>query len=185
MAAVLAVIGVAAGLGAITSPADGQPVVVAAHDIASGTVIGDDDLRVAVLPASATPQGAFTEVSDVVGRQALSDIPARDIVMESALLSADLTTATGLLKLPVHFTDSAAVSLLRSGQRIDIFGPSGSGGSSALVASNLPVLAIPQSDSGSAWGDQATALVVIEVTPDQAASLSSAAAGGSLSFALR
>lgn len=182
----LAVIGVATGLSALGSAStQGRPGVVATHAIASGTVIEAADLTVVNLPDAALPQEAFGQVSDVVGRQALSDIPQRGIVVESNLLSGELTGTTGLLKLPVHFADNSAVSLLHRGQHIDVFGPTGSGGGFALVASDITVLAIPQGDQGGPWGTDTASLVVIEVDPTQAANIAAAASSTSLSFALR
>ena len=144
VAAVLTVIAVAAGLSTLSSAAaDGRPTVVAAHAIPSGTVIGEADLTVVRLPAAALPEAAFSQPSPLVGRQTLSDIAARTVVREPDLLSDDMTGTAGMLKLPVHFADNAAVSLLRSGQRIAIFDPTGSAGDYALVATNFAVLAVP------------------------------------------
>ena len=186
VAAVLTVIAVAAGLSTLNSAtADGRPTVVAAHPIPSGTVIGEADLTVVRLPASALPEGAFSQPDQLVGRQTLGEIAARTVVREPELLSDDLTSTTGMLKLPVHFSDSAAVSLLRSGQHIDIFGPTGSAGGFALVAANIAVLAVPQPDQGGPWSGDGAALVVVEVNPEQAAAISAASSSTSLSFALR
>lgn len=185
-AAALAVIGVAAGLSSVDSvTSQGHPTVVAAHTIPGGAVISEADLTVVALPDAALPQGTSSQASALVGRQALSDIPGRAIVVESNLLGGELASTSGLLKLPVHFSDDAAVSLLRSGQHIDIFGPSGSGGSFALVASDITVLTIPPTEQSTGLGATSSELVVIEVTPEQAASISSAASSTSLSFALR
>lgn len=186
VAAVLTVIAVAAGLSTLSSAtADGRPTVVAAHPIPSGTVIGEADLTVVRLPASALPEGAFSQPDQLVGRQTLGEIAARTVVREPELLSDDLTGTTGMLKLPVHFSDSAAVSLLRSGQHIDIFGPTGSASGFALVAANIAVLAVPQPDQGGPWSGDGAALVVVEVNPEQAAAISAASSSTSLSFALR
>lgn len=186
VAAVLTVIAVAAGLSTLSSAAaDGRPTVVAARPIPSGTVISEADLTLVRLPASAVPEEAFSHPDQVVGRQALSEIAVRTVIGEPELLSDELTGTTGMLKLPVHFSDSAAVSLLRSGQHIDIFGPTGSAGGFALVATNIAVLAIPQPDQGGAWSGDGAALVVVEVNPEQAAAISAASSSTSLSFALR
>lgn len=186
VAAVLTVIAVAAGLSTLSSAtADGRPTVVAAHPIPSGTVIGEADLTVVRLPASALPEGAFSQPDQLVGRQTLGEIAARTVVREPELLSDDLTGTAGMLKLPVHFSDTAAVSLLRSGQHIDIFGPTGSAGEYALVAANIVVLAVPQGEQDGPWSSEGAALVVIEVNPEQAATISASSSSTSLSFALR
>lgn len=165
--------------------AEGQPTVVAAHTIASGTVLSASDLRVVQLSADARPDGAFAEVAAVVGRQALRDVSARDLVQDSDLLNGELRSSPGTVKLPVHFSDSAAVSLLQAGQHVDIFGPDGSSNGFRLVASDITVLTVPHSEPSGPLSSGGTDLVVIEVTAEQAADISAAASIASLSFALR
>lgn len=185
-AAVFAVVGVAAALSVVSSAgAGGRPTVVASRPIASGTVLSAADLSVVRLPDQARPEGAFAEIDAVVGRQSLRDVAARDLVQDSDLLDGELRSSPGMVKLPVHFSDSTAVSLLQSGQHIDIFGPDSSSDGFRLVASDIAVLTVPHNESAGPLSSGGTELVVIEVNPEQAASITAAASSTSLSFALR
>lgn len=185
-AAIFAVVGVAAALSVVSSAsAGGEPTVVAAHSIDGGTVLSATDLRMVRLPAEARPEGAFSEISAVVGRPVLRDVSARDLVQESDLLDGDLRSSPGTVKLPVHFGDGTAVSLLQPGQHIDIFGSAGSSDGFKLVASNITVLTVPHDEPSGPLSSSGAELVVIEVNPEQAASISAAASSASLSFALR
>jgi len=185
-AAVLAVVGVAAALSVVSSASSGgQPTVVAARSIAGGSVLSASDLRVIRVPAEARPDDAFAQIAEVVGRQALRDVSARDLVQDSDLLNGELTSAPGMVKLPVHFSDSGAVSLLQAGQHIDIFGPDGTSGGFRLVASNITVLTVPHNEPSVPLSSGGAELVVIEVTAEQAADIAAADSIASLSFALR
>lgn len=185
-AAVFAVAGVAAALSVVSSAGSGgQPTVVAAHSITGGAVLSASDLRVVRVPPEARPEGAFSEISAAVGRQTLRDVSARDLLQESDLLDGELNSSPGMVKLPVHFSDSSAVSLLQAGQHIDIFGPDGSSDGFRLVASDITVLTVPHNESAGPLSSGGAELVVIEVNPEQAASISAAASITSLSFALR
>lgn len=185
-AAIFAVVGLAAALSVVSSAsAGGEPTVVAAHPIAGGTVLNASDLRVVRIPAEARPEGAFSEVSAVTGRPTLRDVSVRDLVQESDLLDGDLRSSPGTVKLPVHFSDGTAVSLLQPGQHIDIFGSAGSSDGFKLVASDITVLTVPHNQPSGPLSSSGAELVVLEVNPDQAASITAAASTASLSFALR
>lgn len=185
-AAVFAVIGVAAALSVVSSAStSGQPTVVAAHAIAGGVVLSASDLRVVRVPSEARPEGAFGDIAEAVGRQTLRDVSARALLQESDLLDGELRSSPGMVKLPVHFSDGTAVSLLQAGQHIDIFGPDATSGGFKLVASDITVLTVPHNEPSGPLSLGGAELVVIEVNPDQAASISAAASTTSLSFALR
>lgn len=185
-AAVFAVVGVAAGLSVVSSASSGgQPTVVAAHPLVSGALLTASDLRVVRVPAEARPDGTFSEITALVGRQILREVSARQLVQESDLLNGQLPSSPGLVKLPVHFSDSTAVSLLQAGQHIDIFGPKGSADGFALVASDITVVTVPHTEPSGPLSSGGAELVVVEVNPEQAAKISAAASTTSLSFALR
>src|SRR6202021_3481009 len=65
------------------------PVVVAADDIQVGAKLDTRDVCVITLPASAIPPGAFTKVSQVMGRGAILPLSQGEFVLPSKLAAAN------------------------------------------------------------------------------------------------
>lgn len=184
-AALLAAIAVLAGLNALTSRgADGIPVVVAARTIAGGATVTASDLAVARLPADLVPDGAFIDPAQIIGRTVVVEIRSRSVLAPPELLGAEGQVTAGEVALPVRFGESATVSLLRVGSRIDVLGPS-RGSDYGVVAANVRVVAIPSSGDNGVLGGSQTPLVLLEVSSAQASGIAASAAVSALSFALR
>ncbi|MBI4888026.1 MAG: Flp pilus assembly protein CpaB [Acidobacteria bacterium] len=61
------------------------PVVVASADLALGTELRRDDLRVIAWPADAVPAGSFTDVQDVIGRGLVQAVAEDETVLPAKL----------------------------------------------------------------------------------------------------
>lgn len=178
----LALLGV---LNTVSAHASGSvPVIIATHTIAAGQTISSDDLAIAWLPPAVVPEGAYTESSQAWEKVAAVEIP-RNSIMAPSLVAEDMTNASGKLTLPVRFSDSSAVSLLRVGNRLDIIGPATDGSNSAfvVVAENLRVVALSGSE-GSGMLATSTPLVLLEVDRAQATAIAAASSVSSVSFAI-
>lgn len=89
--------------------------------------------------------------------------------------------AEGLVAAPVRIYDSDVVALLRVGDRIDLYASAADSGDTAQrVVDEAPVVTLPSVDEDGHDG----ALVVLAVTPDDAARLAQASALAQLSLSL-
>jgi pilus assembly protein CpaB len=101
-------------------------IIIAAHPIARGKAITTDDLRTIQSPGT-HPLGAETSAASVIGRYAVTDIPAESTVL-SAQISTDPTAAGLAVMVPVGYraiemrtNDEIAVgNFLRAGDHVDI-----------------------------------------------------------------
>jgi Flp pilus assembly protein CpaB len=185
-AALLVALSVLAGVNALSQrDSTAVPVVVAARTIAGGADIVPADLTLAHLPSSAVAEGAVSDPQRLVGRTVVAEVPVRRVLTASDLLGEAGGLAPGTVALPVRFGESATISLLRVGARIDILGPSAEGSGYAVVAGDVRVAAIPKAPDEGVLGGGGSDLVLIEVTNDQATRIASSASVSDLSFALR
>jgi pilus assembly protein CpaB len=123
------------------------PVVVAAADVAVGTVLRATQLRIASWPASARPSGSFGSAGELIGRQLATPISAGEAVTMTRLAGPGLTAGLppGYLATTAP-VDAASVAIVHAGDRIDLMAPAGetaTGGPPAhLVADQVLVLAV-------------------------------------------
>lgn len=186
-AALLAALAVYAALEAVAAR-DGatSTVVTAVHPIAGGRAISAADVTVAALPAEAVPEGALTDPSDVVGRVAVASIPRRGVLTPDDLVTGGRLVSPGRVALPVSLGRSAAVELVRVGDTIDLLGTDPAGDSVTAVASSVRVVAIPEGGAEGLLADTSgERVVLVEVTPDQAARITASAAVAALSISFR
>ncbi len=174
-----------AGLGAAlwsSSVSDRQLILVAAHAIDAGEVIGRNDLREASINAdadlAAVPSSA---IGDVVGQVARSPIPAGAPLQRAVLADAVTVPAgsvvVGLALEPGDFPTSS----LRTGDRVEIVettvgAPSGATSRVLTVGKVWTVERSSASDGG--------LTLSVQVPADQGAGVANAAATGRLRLLL-
>ncbi len=184
LAALLAALAVLVGLqAAAPSPAPTRGVLVAARDLAGGTVVGAGDVVPGHLPPENVPAGAVTLAEHVVGRTTTGPVRAGEPITDVRLVSGSLLDGyPGLVAAPVRVGDPGAVGLLGIGDRVDVIAADPQGGSEALVvAHEVPVVALPQAeDTALASGG----LVVLAVSEDTARDLAAAAVSSYLSVVI-
>lgn len=178
--AVLAALQVAA-----PAPPPRAPIVVTARDLTSGTVLRAGDVQVVHAPPGLAPSGAVASAAAVLGETVAGPMRAGEPLTDRSLVGAALIAGypEGLVATPVHIDDSDVVALLRVGGRIDVYASTGDDQAAAEeVISGAPVVALPRlEDDSGAEG----ALVVLAVTPAEAARLAQASASAQLSVTLR
>lgn len=148
LAAVAAGLAVLLALSALRTAPAGVEVVVAAHDLASGTVLTEDDLTTVRLPADATPDSATTDPLQSLGLRIAGPMRAGEILTDARVLEPhDLAAyADGVEGTPVLSTiridDPGSLTSVRVGDRVDVVAidPHGEGdpvvvAESAVVAS--------------------------------------------------
>lgn len=99
-------------------------VVVAARDIAPGTKLTADDLRVVDLPAATVPHGALTETSAAIGQLLAGAARGGEPLTDARLVGATNTRlSTGdpnAVAVPVRLADPGVAGLLQPGDHVDI-----------------------------------------------------------------
>lgn len=189
LSALLAGLAVLAGLAAVAPPeAPTVAVVVAAHDLPSGAVLGPGNVERVPLPVARVPDGA---VHDVDGSTLAGPLRRGEPVTDVRLVGPGLAEAhPDRSVVPVRIPDAAVVALLRVGDRVDVLAsdPAAAGARAEVVASAATVLALPGTRDGAApsygAGSANGALVVLAVERDAATQLLGSAARELLSLTI-
>lgn len=158
------------------------PVVVAAHDLDSGSLLDSSDVTVVGLPPGAAPHGSARSTSAVIGHRLAGPVRAGEPLTDWRLIGATLLAGypAGQVAAPVRIADADAVGLLRVGQRIDVYAARRDAPAADLVVGGAVVVALPTTSD-----EQRGGLVVLAVSAADAARLAQAEAVASLSVALR
>jgi pilus assembly protein CpaB len=174
-------------------------IVLANRDIDVGTVLKEEDVKLADWPGS-VPTGASTKTQDVVGRGITTTIYAKEPVIESRLapkgagggLAAMIPP--GMRAFAIRVNEVVGVSgFVVTGMRVDILisgnkpgGDQGLGTLSKTLLQNIEVLSAGQDYKKDAEGKPIMVQVVnLLVTPEQAEQLSLAAAQTAIQLVLR
>jgi Flp pilus assembly protein CpaB len=123
-------------------------VEVAARDLPSGAVLGATDLMRISVPADLAT--AHTPAR-VMGRTLAAPVRRGEPLTDVRLVGPALTQGyPGLVALPVRIPDPGIVALLHVGDRIDLVAADPQGGGTEVVATGVPVMALPQADADEA-----------------------------------
>lgn len=143
LAAALTAVAVGAGVQAAAAPPpETIPVLVAARDLPSGVMIGADDLSEVAFAPESVPTGL---AADVVGRTLAAPLRRGEPVTDVRLVGPALTDGhPGLIAVPLRLPDAGMVDLLEVGDLIDLVAADPQGGDPQLIATGVPVLAIPE-----------------------------------------
>ena len=167
----------------------GLPTVVAARDVAAGSVIAPADVEVVDRPSGQRPGSALASADIVVGRTAAGPIEANEVVTASRLLGADLLSGqpAGHVALTIPVADPASTGA-RPGARVDVYAT----GSGDRAATDVVVLAVhepAESSASSGFGVATPPQVTLSLAADDAArvarSLSALDAAQSFVLAIR
>lgn len=185
---VAAVCAAAAVLVALQAAAPPPPptvaVTVAARDVAPGALLKGRDLEQQEVPASVVPAGAVGRDA-LVGRTTAGPLRRGEVLTGARVLGPSLLAAhPGLVAVPVRIPDAGSVELVRVGDRVDVAAADPRGAEPAyVVASAVPVLALPTADAGAGAG-LGGRLVVLATTPTTARELAQAGVSRHLSLIL-
>lgn len=146
LAALFAGIAVLLALGALRAEPPGRTVVVAARDLASGTVLAAGDVRRARLPDQAAPDHSSGRTDDVVGRTVAGPMRRGEIITDRRVVRADRMSgfAAGTVLATVRLADADALTNLRVGDRVDVVAVDPDGASEAeVVARGAEIVTLP------------------------------------------
>lgn len=136
----------------------GEPVVVAARDLAAGQRLSAPDLRLSRWPADLRPQAAFSDLDLAVGRTLTGPMSPGEAVSVSRVRGADLLAGlpADLVLAHIMLSDPALAAMLRAGDRVDATATADGTilGSDLLVLAGAPAAAA--TDEGHLGGMPAT-----------------------------
>jgi len=172
-------------LARVVAPAQPEvsAVVVAARDLTGGTVVRADDVRTVQMPPDVVPAGAFSAEAAALGASVAAPMRAGEPLTDRRVLGAALIDGypAGTVASPVRIEDADVVALLRPGDRIDLYAPTGDSGLTARIVTDAVVMMLPRADETSRGG----ALVVLAVSQAEAAEIAEASSSSMLSVSLR
>ena len=181
----------------------GSPVVVASAPITRGVVITPQLLKVVNYPTGSVPQGAFTSPAQLTGGKDVQRIALRDLNPDEPVLASRVTSPGQKLSMATEIDPGMQAVTLSSdairgvagfvfpNDRVDLLmsrtvGKSENGmGITQVIAENVRILGIDQSDDQEQNKPTVTKAITIEVTPEQAQATTLAQSIGSVSLALR
>jgi Flp pilus assembly protein CpaB len=182
LAALLAGVAVAAGVQAATAPPPpAVGVLTAARDLPAGAVIAVDDLVTVDFVPGSVPSGV---ARDVVGKTLAAPVRRGEPVTDVRLVGPALTAGDPeLTAVPVRLPDAGMVALLEVGDRIDLIGTDPQSSGASVVATGVPVLALPRPSPDTSGSGQPGGLVVVGAAPTEVTRLADASVRLFLTFA--
>jgi pilus assembly protein CpaB len=179
----------------VTRPDGGPPtdVVSVTAPVSRGTVLTEDVLAVVTMPARFAPVGAVRSLERAIGRIAVAELAAGEVLTELRLAGTRSGPTASLVPAgmrAVQVPVSAAAGA-KPGDLVDVIATFGGGGAHTEVTGEaLEVLVVDRGGGGASFGGAASAPsggvgLIVLVTPDVAERLAFAAAFGTLSVAVR
>ena len=159
------------GLAAILALSRGSPadtvVVVAARDLAPGTVVEAEQVTLRGLPAQAIPDGAARSADAVVGRTLGAPVRRGEPLTDVRLTGSDLTRAVSgnpeAVSVPLRLADPGVAALLHPGAAVDVVTIGERHNEPVVLAHGARVLAVLE--TGTRTGEHDGRLVLVALDP--------------------
>lgn len=161
------------GLAAVLALAPGRAsstddaVVVAARDLAAGTVLGASQVTVRALPEQVMPDGAARVPAAVLGRTLAAPVRRGEPLTDVRLTGPDLTRAISMkqdtVSVPLRLADPGVAALLRPGATVDVVTVGERQDEPVVLARAARVLAVLE--AGARGGEHNGRLVLVALDP--------------------
>jgi pilus assembly protein CpaB len=176
-----------------------QPIVVAAADLALGSELKSDDLRVVQFPKGQAPEGAFARPEEILGRGLIVNVVRNEPILGAKLASKEAGAGlppiipTGMRAVSVRVNEVIGVAgYVLPGTRVDVLATGSPNRTNSdtitkVVLQNIQVLTAGtrmERDDKEGKPVQVT-VVTMAVTPEQAERLALASTEGKIQLALR
>jgi pilus assembly protein CpaB len=173
------------------SPAGGGStlqVVVAARDLAPGSVVAPADLTVMTWPADLVPAGTVG-VEAAEGRVLAGALRAGEPLTDNRLAGAALAAAaTGIpdaAAVPVRLADPDVAALLTPGVRVDVVAAAPEGGEPTVLADGAVVLTVLEPGGASAGSSARSRSALVALPRDLATRVAAASLSDHVAVTLR
>lgn len=184
----------------------GSPVVVAAQPIARGVIIQPSVLKVVNYPAGSVPSTAFSSIAQLTNNGAAGPrLATRDLGVDEPVLNTRVTAPGGKLALAEIITPGMQAISIRDGDVAGVGGfvvpgdhvdilltrsvpaetAHGATSVTQVIAQNVHVIGIDQSSNDETGAPVVAHTATVEVTADQAQTITLAQTIGGLSLSLR
>jgi pilus assembly protein CpaB len=173
-------------------------IVVAARDLALGTVLAPGDVKTIAWPSLTVPPGYAASEEQVMGRGLITPVSANEPLMTAKLADKEaggglpIVIPEGMRAVSVEVDEVIGVAgFVTPGTRVDVLVTLSSDAgrdeaATRLILQNVQALASGQTTQRSANGEpQTTTVITLLVTPEQAEKLTLAATEGAIQLALR
>lgn len=182
----VATFGLATALTSGTS--DTVDVVTMATDAPGGAPLEAHHVQSRAFPAELVPAQALTSPDLAIGRVPTGPLTAGSVITEPTLVGPGLAGALedGEVVVPARLADAGIIGMLQVGDTIDVMASDPQTGDVAVVAHDARIAALPApGDEGLLGGSgDASVLVLLHVSPQEATDLTRAGAGARLSVVL-
>jgi len=170
-------------LSALRAADETRPVVVAARDIAPGTIIDARWLRTSNVHADAGVLAtlfAASAIDELRGQIAVARVPAGSLLTHDDVRSVTAGAAPRAMSFPIPVTRAVGGALV-AGDRVDVLSVRHNTGRSSYVAIDATVLAFSNHGGGALQGSD-DASITLAVDPNAAARIASALETGSVTL---
>src|SRR5688572_1721515 len=173
-------------------------IVVAARDLALGTVLAPGDVKTIAWPSLTVPPGYAASEEQVIGRGLITPVSANEPLMTAKLADKEaggglpIVIPEGMRAVSVKVDEVIGVAgFVTPGTRVDVLvtlsdNSERQEAATRVILQNVQALASGQTIQKNANGEPQTATVItLLVTPEQAEKLTLAATEGQIQLALR
>jgi pilus assembly protein CpaB len=175
-----------------------RPVVVAARDLAAGTILQPIDIKVIQWPADLAPATYPSDESAILGRGLVAHVSADEPLLETKLAQRGqggglpVVIPEGMRAVSVKVDEVIGVAgFVLPGTRVDVLATFAVGGDrddavTRVILQNVEALAAGQTTQPDAQGKpQTVPVITLLVSPEEAEDLTLAATQGQIQLALR
>lgn len=178
-------------------PTDMAQVMVAANELQVGSRVEEHDVKVIQISASDMPAGAPRKKADVIGHGVILPISKGEFILPNRLAGENAGSGLpalippGMRAVSVRVNEVVSVAgFVTPGTRVDVLltgSPTGGGEQqTTTVLQNVAVLASGHTLERTSTGEaQNTAVITLEVTPEDAQRLTLASTEGHIQLVLR
>ena len=175
-------LGVLLTLTVLRSAGDTRPVLVAAHELAPGTVLEDASFRVAHVHADGATLAtlyASDELSALRGHVVTNVVHEGELVARTAIAERDGKSSARTMSFPIP-RSRAVAGKLETGDRVDVLEVDHDSGRAAYVVTDAEVVSAESRSSGALTGASDDITVTLVVDPATAPALAAAVDGGTV-----
>jgi pilus assembly protein CpaB len=167
-------------------------VLVAAHDLAPGSVLVEGDVTTRELPEGIVPSGTMTDAAALVGRVLASAARAGEPITDVRLTGPELVALQApdgdAATVPVRLSDPDVAELLHPGAKVDVVSIGERDAEPTVLAERATVVTVldePGSTIGQAGRPQRGRLVVVVLPRHAATRVAAASLSQPLAITLR
>lgn len=121
-----------------------QAVAVAVHDLGPGTALTADDVRLEKRSAAGLPEGAQTNLGEVLGATLAGPARRGEVITDVRILGsrlAGLSAGPDARLVALHLADPAMTDLIRAGDVVDVLGAGVEPGTTTATEAHPRVIA--------------------------------------------